>query len=118
MICSSLKRLPFIARLFFSGDGLYLISAEFSGCRPDALKSVVRLFFARINNARFGEHIARHGKRVKTIPPLRNQSSCETNLGAVFGIVFRHVTVDIERQLFARHENILPKQLGAPTAQS
>src|SRR5208283_4349914 len=34
MICSSLKRLPFIARLLFSGDGLYLISAEFSGCRP------------------------------------------------------------------------------------
>src|SRR5208283_3382735 len=35
MICSSLKRLPFIARLLFSGDGLYLISAEFSGCRPE-----------------------------------------------------------------------------------
>jgi hypothetical protein len=33
MICSSLKRLPFIARLL-SVDGLYLKLAEFSGCTP------------------------------------------------------------------------------------
>ena len=30
MICSSLKRLPLIA-VSFSGEGLYLISEEFSG---------------------------------------------------------------------------------------
>src|SRR5271156_6731009 len=46
MICSSLKRLPFIARLLFSGDGLYLISAEFSGCRPKAVRGGFELYLS------------------------------------------------------------------------
>src|SRR5208283_4782588 len=53
MICSSLKRLPFIARLLFSGDGLYLISAEFSGCRPSGLLNQPEYtYFCRTNRCR------------------------------------------------------------------
>src|SRR5208283_1044354 len=57
MICSSLKRLPFIARLLFSGDGLYLISAEFSGCRPSQT-SFAHLFRTMRQAKRFMNAIA------------------------------------------------------------
>jgi hypothetical protein len=44
MICSSPNRLPFIRPSPFR-DGLYLISAEFSGCRPQALGFTVAELF-------------------------------------------------------------------------